>query len=235
MGTEVIKFGSAEELAEATAKRLVERLRRVEWGRPFLLALSGGRIAKSFCIALARELAPSPALLRNVHFFWADERCVPPEDAESNYKVADENLLKPLAVPAAQIHRLRGEDEPDAAARQAEMELRSVAGAGSDGPTILDLILLGMGEDGHTASLFPEEGTRFVNDARVFRPVVATKPPPQLITMGYQTLVAAREAWVLASGKGKEAALQRSLSGACNTPLGRVLAMRGSSVVFTDF
>jgi 6-phosphogluconolactonase len=231
---EVLKFASAGELAAAAAKRLVERLRSIDHNRPFTVALSGGRIAKTFSVSLAQQLSNSPTLLRNVHFFWADERCVGPDDEESNYKLAEDNLFKPLGVSGDQIHRIRGEVEPQAAASQAETELRSVASVGQDSQAILDLVLLGMGEDGHTASLFPEEGTKLVDDPRVFRAVVATKPPPERVTMGYGTLAAAREVLVLVSGSGKEAALKRSLTIPPETPLGRVLAMRELSLVLTD-
>src|SRR4051812_3142994 len=114
--SQVLKFPSAGELAEAAAKRLVERLRSVDHGKRFLLALSGGRIAKTFSASLAQQLSNSPTLLRNVHFFWADERCVGPDDEESNYKLAADNLFKPLGGSGDQIHRIRGEMEPGAAA-----------------------------------------------------------------------------------------------------------------------
>jgi 6-phosphogluconolactonase len=109
-----------------------------------------------------------------------------------------------------------------------------VASAGAGNQPVLDLIFLGMGEDGHVASLFPTEPESMVNDAAVFRAVVGTKPPPNRITIGYQTIAAAREVWVLASGAGKEQALRESTKQAGQTPLARVLRLRSQTTVFTD-
>jgi 6-phosphogluconolactonase len=91
-----------------------------------------------------------------------------------------------------------------------------------------------MGEDGHTASLFPGEAASVMEDPAMYRAVTATKPPPRRITLGYGAIAAAREAWVLASGKGKEAALRESLSPAGRTPLARVLRMRSLTRIYTD-
>jgi 6-phosphogluconolactonase len=231
---ELLQFGGPEELAREAGRRFADAVRRAPRNKPFLVALSGGRIAKNLCQAIADEAKRDPALPCSAHFFWGDERCVPPDDGESNFKLADDNLFQVIRFPANQIHRIRGEVEPSIAAKDAEQELRRFAEASADGQPMFDLVFLGMGEDGHTASLFPEEGDRMVNDPIVFRPVKATKPPPQRITAGYQTLAAARNVWVLASGKGKEQALQNSLSSGNRTPLGRVIGMRGATVVFSD-
>jgi 6-phosphogluconolactonase len=99
---------------------------------------------------------------------------------------------------------------------------------------LFDLIFLGMGEDGHVASLFPGEPETVMNLAQVYRPVVAAKPPPNRITLGYGVIAAAQQVWVLASGKGKEAALRDSLTQGNATPLGRVIRMRTHTKVFSD-
>ncbi len=100
---------------------------------------------------------------------------------------------------------------------------------------MLDLVFLGMGEDGHVASLFPSEPEVMMQDAAVYRAVFdSPKPPPQRLTLGYPVLAAAREVWVLASGAGKETALKASLGGNGKTPLGRVLSMREGTKLFTD-
>ena len=198
------------------------------------IAISGGRIAKDFFTSVARvaqERGQSPA---HVHFFWADERCVPPDHAESNYRSAAELLFTPLDLPPQNLHRIRGEVEPEGAAREAEAELRRFATTSAADQPVLDLVLLGMGEDGHIASLFPGESEEVMQTPAVYRAVTASKPPPRRITLGYAAIAAAREVWVLASGAGKEAALRESLSPDGTTPLARVLRGRERTCIFTD-
>jgi len=198
------------------------------------VAISGGRIAQGFFRAAARLAKERGQSLAHVHFFWADERCVPPDHAESNYRSAAELLFAPLGLPVQNIHRIRGEEEPGHAAREAENELCRLAPVNAAGQPVFDLILLGMGEDGHVASLFPGEAENTMNSSAVYRAVTASKPPPRRITLGYATIAAARAVWVLASGAGKEAALRESLSPTGQTPLARVLRGREQSRIFTD-
>ena len=98
---------------------------------------------------------------------------------------------------------------------------------------MLDLVFLGLGEDGHVASLFPEETEADRASHAIYRPVIATKPPPRRITLGYPAIAAAREVWVLASGAGKEDALRKSLAGR-ETSLERVIGLRAHTRIFTD-
>lgn len=230
---ELIQFPDAETLAELVAERWFHGLLKHGPGRPYCVALSGGRIAMDFHAALAEGATAHRALLDGVHFFWGDERCVPPTSPESNFKAAQQLFLQPAQIPENQIHRVRGEIEPGLAAREAAQELRRIATMERDQP-VFDLILLGMGEDGHVASLFPGESESVMQSPDVFRPVTAVKAPAQRITLGYGTIAAAREVWVLASGKAKEGALKSSITPAGNTPLARVLRQRQSTRIFTD-
>ncbi len=198
------------------------------------IAISGGRIAKDFFTSVARVAQERGQSLAHVHFFWADERCVPPEHAESNYRSAAELLFAPLQLPPENLHRIRGELEPENAAREAEAELRRFATTSAADQPVLDLVLLGMGEDGHIASLFPGESEDVMSSQAVYRSVTASKPPPRRITLGYASIAAAREVWVLASGAGKEEALRESLSPDGTTPLARVLRGRERTCIFTD-
>jgi 6-phosphogluconolactonase len=199
----------------------------------YCVALSGGRIAQTFSSAVTNLAKARKLDFKSVHFFWGDERCVPPSDAESNFAIAQELIFAPLAIPEAQIHRIRGEDDPAKGAKNAEAEVRRFALA-SDKQPVFDMIFLGLGEDGHTASLFPGEPAKSVNDKAVYRPVTGSKPPPRRVTLGYQTIAAARQVWVLASGAGKEKALQDSVKADGKTPLGRVLKLRSQTKIFTD-
>jgi len=230
---ELISFPSDEALALAVAEKWLQVLaHRQDRLVPYTVALSGGRVAQKFFAAVAEKGRTRLELFINVHFFWADERCVPPDHADSNYLVAETELLKPLNIPLYQIHRLGGELEPPAGAARAVRELADVTDITAPTVPKLDLIFLGMGEDGHVASLFP--GDDDMANPAWFRPVIGPKPPPQRLTMGYGLLAAAKEVWVLASGKAKAEALKDSLEGPDKTPLGRVLAARSRTTIFSD-
>jgi 6-phosphogluconolactonase len=229
---ELISFSTAEQLAAAAALKWLDEAAAAT--RPFCVALPGGRIAGKFFSAVTTHAQTRNQALERVQFFWGDERCVPPSDPESNYRLARERLLDPLAIPVAQIHRLRGEADPKEAAREAEAEMRRIVACDSTGQPILDLALLGMGEDGHVASLFPGESEALVQNPEVFRAVIGPKPPPRRLTLSYAALAAAREVWVLVSGAGKEAALRESLSPGGRTPLAWLLKMRQNTAIFSD-
>ncbi len=234
MNVALVHFPGPGELAATVAQESVRALEAATAkAKPFCVALSGGRIARAFLTELARLVRDRPLDLRSVHFFWGDERCVPPNDPESNFGMANQVLLKPLGIPNEQIHRIRGELEPDVAAAEAAQELCHWAPLTGHRQPVLDLVLLGMGEDGHVASLFPGEPEAAVLDTAVYRPVAGPKPPPRRITLGYPVLATAREVWVLASGPGKEPALRSSLAGG-STPLGRLLNCRSATRILTD-
>lgn len=200
----------------------------------FHVALSGGRIAGTFFDALVAGASPDPSLRPEIHFFWADERCVPPDHPDSSFPTARDRLFRPLGVPDSRIHRIPGELDPARGAAVAEQELLSVVGCRAGAMPVLDLVILGMGEDGHVASLFPGDDWEETHEAPVYRNVVASKPPPHRITLTYRMLVAAREVWVLASGRGKSEALGRSLL-STDTPLGRLRSRRDRLRIFCDF
>jgi len=206
-------------------------------GRPYSVALSGGRIAGGLfesTTRIARSGGGKSAGMDSTHFFWGDERCVPPDDPESNFRLAQELLLGPLGIPGQNIHRVRGELPPDQGAREAAEEICEIAPL-EDGQPVLDLIFLGVGENGHVASLFPEEPEEVRASKAVYRAIVTqAKPPPHRITLGYPAIAAARQVWVLASGSGKEEVVRQSLEPAGQTPLARVLQAREFSRIFTD-
>src|SRR5262249_2460359 len=157
-------------------------------------ALSGGRIARNLFSEIARQATGKVELFKNVHFFWADERCVSPDDPENNYAIARELLFRPLNIPEAQIHRLRGEESEPLALRDAMEYFKMwVSPESGGGKPVFDMIFLGMGEDGHVASLFPGEPESAIGDPAVYRVVIAVKPPPRRITLGYGEIIRARK------------------------------------------
>ena len=225
-------FGDAQTLAKAAAERWRAALLERNPSRPFTVALSGGRIPKALYKAFAGLAAGDS--LEGVHFFWGDERVVPPTDPESNFHLAAVPLFLALKIPESQVHRMLTERDEAFAVQQAEAEICRVAELNDQGQPVLDLVFLGMGEDGHVASLFPGD-TEALETLALYRAVTGPKPPPRRITLGYPALAAAREVWVLASGVGKKEALQASLEPTSNTPLARVLKSRSNTEIFTDF
>src|SRR5258706_662723 len=176
---EIIRFSSDVALAEAVANEWLQIVPTAsEPAIPWLVALSGGRIVRRFFEAAVKRCKEQALSLDPVHFFWGDERCVPPNDAESNYAIARKYLFDPLKIPEQTIHRIRGEDPPDIAARAAAVELQRITSASANDVPILDLIFLGMGEDGHVPSLFPGESPAAVDSPAVYRPEVGTTTPP---------------------------------------------------------
>jgi 6-phosphogluconolactonase len=233
---ELISFANADELAARAASAWLDEIAAANHAaKPHCVALSGGRIALKFftsVVAQTRAREISPGL---VHFFWADERCVPPDDAESNFRAAHELLFAPLRINEAQVHRIHGEDSPEIAAQKATMDICHVASKNSDGQPVLDLIFLGMGEDGHVASLFPTQIEGTFPKAIFCAIRNSPKPPPDRVSLSYETIAAAREVWVLASGGGKETALRESIFENGRTPLARVIQARSHTKIFSDF
>lgn len=200
---------SPQELAREAAREVVELLGAAlrERGRARLV-LAGGSTPR----ALYRELAAEPLRSRldwtRVECFFGDERCVPPEDERSNYRMARESLLDPLELDARAVHRMRGELGPEAGAREYERELERSFGAQ---PARFDLILLGLGADGHTASLFPGDAALAERELRV-APACAPVEPRDRITLTLPVLCEARALLFLVAGGDKAAALARVLS-----------------------
>ena len=233
---ESIACASPEALARAAADQWLDAIEAANHaGTRHCVALSGGRIAQKFFSATAAQTKVRAVSFARVRFFWADERCVPPQDPESNFRIAQELLFLPLGIPENQICRVRGEDPPDIAAARAEADIVRHARLNNAGQPVLDLIFLGLGEDGHVASLFPGEPEDRKSSPAIFRAIYnSPKPPPNRISLGYGPIAAAQAVWVLASGAGKEKALYQSLQPDGATPLARVIQSRSQTRIFTD-
>jgi 6-phosphogluconolactonase len=232
MAVNLMKFPTPEELAAAVATALLDAIHQ-QAGRTFTVALSGGRISTRLFESFVDQARTRGVSLATTHFFWADERCVPPTDTESNYRMARELLFAPLEIAEDRIHRIPGERLPEVAAMEAERDLRRIADSTASGLPVLDLVLLGLGEDGHVASLFPGDNPESEPAGVVYRAVNnSPKPPPERVTLSYGAIEAARQVWVVVAGAGKEAALRESLSPGGTTPCATVL--RRPAVVFTD-
>ncbi len=199
----------AERVARHTLDAGTDALAR--HGR-FDVALAGGSTPKA-----AYELLASPRLRgeldwNRVRFFFGDERCVPPDDDQSNYKMARTTLLDPLGIAPSAIFRMHGEDEPRAAAAAYADVLRAELELDETGAPIFDLVMLGMGPDGHTASLFPGTDPLEENERLVRAPYVA-KFTTYRLTLTPKAIDAAHEIAIATAGDTKTDALAAVLDG----------------------
>lgn len=201
-------YESSEELAEAAAQEFAARAgEAIDQRGRFAVVLAGGSTPKATYEVLASDYADRIDW-SNVHFFFGDERSVPPDHEDSNYRMAREALLD--HVPAGSVHRMQGQLPPDEAAEAYEQELRDFFG--SEELPRFDLILLGTGGDGHTASLFPETAALEVHDRWVVaNPVL--KLETTRITLTVPIINAARAVYFLVAGEGKAGPVAEILEG----------------------
>jgi 6-phosphogluconolactonase len=211
---EVRVFGDAAELARGAAEEIAFRIEETLCERDrFSWALSGGSTPRALYRLLASDSYRERLPWSGVHFFWGDERHVPPDHPESNFRMAREAMLDAVPVPAENVHRIAAE-EPDAerAARLYEEELRSFFALSRGEWPRFDLVLLGLGADGHTASLFPGSAALHERERLVVAPWVETQRAFR-ITLTPPVLSGARRALFLVSGAEKAAALRAVLAG----------------------
>ena len=207
----VRRLRDSEAVARCAAEAAVAALRAAVAERGvFTIALAGGDTPRRMYERLAAETEPAWA---RTEFFWGDERPVPAEHPDSNFGMARAALLRPLGIDPRRIHRIEGErGDLAAAARDYEEELAKTCGAPDGDPPILDLVLLGMGADGHTASLFPY--TVALSETR--RWFVANDVPrlsTRRITLTFPMIERARAVLVLVTGASKADALTEVLEG----------------------
>ena len=228
-------FKNPADLVSAAARQWFEAVKVLKDNQAFNVALSGGRIAVPFLQEASALFGKSPALLKRLNIFWADERCVGPEHPESNYAMFRENFANPVSFPDSRVFRFRGEDHPDKAAKSMASTLKVKLPLNSRGVPAFDLIFLGMGEDGHVASLFPENMSDDLmrSDDHVFE-VVASKPPPQRLTLSYNVLETSKHVCALICGPGKETALRESIGNHGKTPFAHIIQSRVHTEILTD-
>ncbi|HAH22194.1 MAG TPA: 6-phosphogluconolactonase, partial [Prolixibacteraceae bacterium] len=147
-------YKSPDELANEFALQLMNWI-AAQSGNAFHLAISGGKTPDMLFTILASQYADS-TLWQKVHFWWVDERMVPPGDPESNFGTANRLLFSQIIIPKENIHRIKGENNPETEALSYSQQIQENL-ISQNGWPIFDLILLGMGDDGHTASIFPNQ------------------------------------------------------------------------------
>ena len=225
-------FETIDAMQQAAARLIAETLQPTTLGETMSLGLSGGSTPRG----MHEVLAELPGIdWTRVHVFWGDERTVPPDDPASNYGMARDTLLSNVEIPEANIHRMRGEIDPREAAADYENTLKAVLGGSDLRAPRLDVNVLGIGPDGHTASLFP--GTEALNEQQ--RWAVANWVPEQntwRITLTYPVLDAAGLTIFLVAGADKADALYRIFSSQVDDkpPAAFVQPTDGEVVFFLD-
>jgi 6-phosphogluconolactonase len=177
----------------------------------FTIALTGGTTPGEAYSLLGSEPIRSQIDWQRVHIFWGDERCIPHTDSESNFYLAQETLLGNIAIPKSQIHPIPA-DQPDRDAASQAYTIEMQEAFGTNGIPRFDLIHLGMGPEGHTASLFPHQASLHEKH-RLVVPVSVPKPPPDRLTFTPPLLNAARNVLFLVTGRDKADALRAVLEG----------------------
>ena len=223
-----------EELSRATADFFCEVAHEaVQQAGEFFVALSGGSTPRRMYEILAGNDYRDRMDWSRTQLFWSDERCVPPDDPQSNYRMVTE-ALAPVAIPPLNVHRLRGEDPPEEAAREYEIELRQSFRLLSNDLPRFHLILLGLGEDGHTASLFP--GTAALNDTtHLVAANYVEKFKTYRLTLTLPVINHAANVAFLVSGEGKRTILHRVLEDpGASLPAQRVHPSNGRLLWFVD-
>lgn len=213
--TQVRMFDDPDEMAEGVADGLLRwTASRLEAGERFTIALSGGSTPLHLFRLLAEQPYRSRVPWHRLHFFWGDERMVPPDHEDSNYGVANRALLRQLRLPPDHIHRIRGEaEDPDEAAAEYEKELRQAFRLKGEGELPrFDLVLLGMGTDGHVASLFPGNPALWEN-RKLVTSAYLPKPGIHRITLTCPVINNAACIVFMVAGEEKAEILQRALEG----------------------
>ena len=222
-----IHVAPVDTLASLFARRAGQAARRAveERGR-FAIAIPGGSVAAAFLPALFAEGLP----WEQCDVFWGDERAVPPESPDSNYGAVA--AAWGTAAPAARLHRMAAEGEDlRIAARRYAAELEATLGT----PPRLDVVLLGTGEDGHVASLFPERAELEEGDELVVGVEESPKPPPRRLTLTLPLLAGGRWLCVAAFGHAKAGVVERALYDEASTlPVARVLRSASRATLMLD-
>ena len=223
-----VHIGDPAFAIEALAADIEAEARRALAQQPaFTIAIPGGSVARRCFPRLAQLALEWPM----VHVFWVDERAVPPTSPESNYALARELWLEPAGVPSECIHRMRGEaDDLDRAARAYADELAATVGV----PLRLDYVLLGVGPDGHVASLFPDH-VALLDDRPVLAIEDAPLPPPRRLSLSLPVLTGAQRVAVVAFGEEKAEVIREAVGNADSAlPLTRVVRAAPRSALFLD-
>ena len=209
MGKKIHAYPNKEQMVTATTERVINEIGQAIQERGLCnMALAGGNTPREIYSTLADDPYRDRVDWDRLHLFWGDERMVPPEHEDSNFRMVKETLLDHVRIPDGNVHRIRGEVAPEQAAQEYAELLHNHFKPDS---LCFDIILLGIGEDGHIASLFP--GTEAVEECKLYTVAVFV---PRLdtwrVTLTFPVLNAAKDILFLAAGKSKSEIVQRIIS-----------------------
>ncbi|WP_320113475.1 6-phosphogluconolactonase [Draconibacterium orientale] len=197
--TEVKIYSKPKDVYKAIAKAIIKMVQNSNQ-EVFDIALSGGNSPKGLFKKISKKYADRIPWER-IHLWWGDERCVPPTDEQSNYKMTVDYLLSNISIPEENIHRIKGEEDPEQEALRYSQEMeQSLNSRGKD--PVFDLIILGLGDDGHTASIFPDQMELFEDEqscAVAVHPLTGQKR----ITITGNVLNNANQVFFLVTGSNK--------------------------------
>jgi 6-phosphogluconolactonase len=214
----VVRLRDAEAVARAAAGAVVDAaFKAIHEHGGCRLVLAGGSTPRAAYNLLAGELRDEVDW-RRVSFYFGDERCVPPDDERSNYRMAREALLDPLKIASSAVRRMPGEVPPENAAAEYDADIRALK---AERQPAFDLVLLGMGAEGHTASLFP--GSPALQErSRLAAAVTAPVEPAERVTMTPGALAMARQIVFMVVGSEKAEALAKVFSDGSDLPAAQV-------------
>ena len=216
-GPRVLRYSTADELADAVANQLLSRLIELQAKGPVHLCLTGGRIANRMYESLAALAEGSELDPSQLHLWWGDERFVPLTDPDRNASQSFGILARTISLRPGQTHAMPANDGPADSSEAAFSYAREL------GDTVFDICLLGMGEDGHVASLFPNHPSfTEPTSATVIGVTDSPKPPPERVSLTMSAINRSREVWVLVSGAGKAEAVERTIAGDKSLPAASV-------------
>ena len=228
--SEVIICRDVDDLNRKAAEQFIGLAQKaIQQSGQFTVALSGGATPKGLYSLLASPDYKERVDWRRVHLFWGDERCVPPDHPESNFRMVQESLLSKVQIPSENVHRMMGENEPEQSAAEYEEHLRQFFHLSLGAVPQFDLIFLGLGEDGHTASLFP--GSSALDDTEhLVATVYVEKLKAHRLTVTLPVINAAAEIVFLVAGRSKSPVVKELLSAGSqklNYPAAKVKPVHG--------
>ncbi|MFH0842147.1 MAG: 6-phosphogluconolactonase [Bacteroidota bacterium] len=235
MKSKVKIFRTPGDLAEYFAKELSEKINRAaKKNKPINIALSGGSTPKVLFSILAEKYGSSTRW-NYAHLFWVDERCVTPGDAESNFGMTKQLLLDTINIPQEHIHRMRGEDDPETEAERYSREIMQNVAVKNSFP-LFDIIILGIGDDGHTASIFPGN-ERLLDSNKVCETAIHPSSLQKRITLTGKVINNSKEIFFLVTGTKKSHVIEQIFSKNKNSamfPSSHINSINGKTIWLLD-
>lgn len=209
---EIVVEADKESLAHVVAARLQEAIpAAAAAGRPVEIGLTGGSMGGATVAALVTAQERSPADLSAASIWWGDERFLPPGDPDRNDTQADEAGLGRLGIPTSSVHRVLGPDAGGTVDAAADAYAEAIRSHGAGG---FEVLMLGVGPDGHVASLFPGHPAQLTTDAICVGVHGSPKPPPERVSLTFEAMARTREVWFLVAGEDKAEAVRDGIAGA---------------------